>query len=415
MSGSPFFTSVLPYSLKTTYRNLVVKTVKDQTKIFGKVPKVAAKFGDHIEHHVRLTPAGGWGARGEGEYLPKSYPAQGRVSSIDKKRQYAALVLDKILEDQFEGGDTSWIKQFQTAMEDMQAEIKFHSDRMFFGDGTGLLATVNGAVANSTTVTLTHPAGLTYGALQLIRENQLIVFGTANPMPRRVVSRSWTGQTIVLDQAITLAGGEGVYLGDDQGTSYNKEYNGLGTFVGNTGTCQGISSDDFTRWQSYVATSGGVYDHNEILDVIAGLTRGDLDEADLAPISLLTHAVQLRNQQKANENNVLYSPKDLNFERGWKKPTVSVNGTPVRWMTSHFCPFDTLYGFASDDAVKHFSMRDMAIDQSGGMFKWLPGTDMVACYWRGYGNLGIDSRADFAKLSGLPVDTTYLTAIAARS
>lgn len=421
MSGSPFFESVLPYSLKTKYRDLIVKTVKDRTKVFGKLPKVPTKFGEKITHHVRLTPAGGFGGRGEGAKLPKSHPAQARNAEINKKRIYASCVFDKILEDMFVGGDTSWIKQFQQAMDDMRDEIAFHSDRMFFGDGTGLLGTVRDAVANSTSVVVTHPKGYLYGAHQYIRENTLLVFGTVvggvlqNPTPRRVVSRAWDTNTIVLDQPVTLAATTGIYLGDDQGHGYNQEYDGVGSFIGNTGTSQGISSDEFTRWRSYVAASTGVWDHNEILDMVAGLTGGDLDEADLANVHLKSHPVQLRNQQKANENMVLFAPKDLNFERGWKMPTISVNGMPVRWMTSHFMPYEEIHGYRGDGAVSNFEMRAMSLDNSGGTFKWLPGTDMVACYWRGYGNLGYDNRNDLAKLTGLPVDQVYLKAIAERA
>lgn len=140
------------------------------------------------------------------------------------------------------------IEELDDEMESLFIQVRKDIQRMYFGDGTGVLATVAAANGGGTAVTVDSTWQLPYNAkVDIVRGGAVV--SAANEI-------AGIGSAITA----TLGTGFSVLVGDIivRNGAYNKEMQGLEQIIANTGTFQGIITDNNYWWAANVDDNGGV-------------------------------------------------------------------------------------------------------------------------------------------------------------
>src|SRR5690606_37312799 len=213
---------------------------------------------------VQFGVGEGQGARGENEILPDEGFGEYEQAMGNVRYQYGSMYITGQSIEATEGGRAAFASALKQALKDVRDGFKLDTHRQSWGDGSGVIALVDGAVNNDTTIPVKDPYGLTYvsSALEnsqktrLFRRNMKIYFVAADEV-RTVTAVNGDG-AITVDSAITLTDGDKIVRGDASGrTSLNKEIEGVSKAVQATGTYLTIPRAGIPEWQSNLIDMNG--------------------------------------------------------------------------------------------------------------------------------------------------------------
>lgn len=214
-------------------------------------------------------------------------------------------------------------------------------NRQFMGDGSGVIAKINGAgTAAGTAISITsvNPVNGDIAATKYISPNGVYLFGTALGTVSSVIQNSVgsTG-TVNLTSSITPGGtGASIVNVDGDGVA-SAEFNGLDLFIGTGGTFQGLPRATTPQWEGILGTlTGGTL-------TLTGMTQKHLQASQYA-MSGDRYAL-FANQTPYNAyGNVLVAyRRDVNTREligGWTGLEFAVGQKP----TGMFIDYDTPEG-----------------------------------------------------------------------
>ncbi len=410
--------------LKTNYRPVFIDTIYQDTMLFDLLKKYNGDVrGSSINHAVELTRSHGGGGRSAGAFLPVDYPESFQQSSVELSRWYWTISVDGFAVDLFKQGAGSFVDYLDLRMRNAVRDATNQLNRISHGDGTGVLALINdtGAKAIGATVTIKHVNGYSFGACQFLEEGDSIAIldGTTNAVKAtgRIKATSgtaidWDNQTIKLDVAYTAAVNDKIVLGDAFGNSFNQEANGLRGIVKNSGTCQGVSCDDFARWRSIIIdkTAAPVpYDWNYVTRIVSGsMYKGSSSPANLV---LMLHPAMLEEHQRLVDPDLRYQPTDFQLNKGLEVPVFSVLGKKVPVRDSVHMGYQEVLCLNTDE-LERLELAPMDWDDTdGAIVKNLQGKDAVYAFLKYYWAVAARSLNHFARVDGLQVDTDYVSVI----
>lgn len=208
--------------------------------------------GKYVRFGVRIKRNHGIGARSENEALPIARSQAYEDAQVSLKYLYGSLELTG---QTFELAD----KDFQAFASVLDQEVnglkeglKKDVNRQVYGDGTGVLATATGAGSTTTFVT-TNAQYLEEGMyVDVIDSDGSTVNGTAVEISS--ISESGGTYTVTFGSAVTAtATGDTLY----RDNSKDKEMNGFGSIVSDTGTLYGIDPTAVGVWKATVDSNSG--------------------------------------------------------------------------------------------------------------------------------------------------------------
>lgn len=166
-----------------------------------------------------------------------------------------------------DGNDDAFVSEVQQNTQGARHKVQMELNRQLMGEGSGILAYVDGSTSSSTTVTL--QTSISQGgekiATRHLRKNDVLYIGSAAQFVAgsgysTVTVSEVTGNTTftaTVAQTLTdndLVVRQSVYSATN---SWYKELTGMGTLVATSGTVQGLNKANYSWFQSYSNTISG--------------------------------------------------------------------------------------------------------------------------------------------------------------
>lgn len=348
-------------SAENALKTLYLGVVSDQlnTKINPLLAKIkqstADVWGKEVRKLVPYGANGGIGAGTEDGNLPSAAGNNYKQFCLTLKNLYGTIeISDKAIRASANNSG-AFVNLLNAEMEGLIKTSKFNFGRMLFGDGSGKLATVVSASANTLLLdSVTNVIeGMVVDFLTPDSESYTAIQGATG---RRILSVDRANKTITVDGASLESLVTENAIVTVQG-SFNKEITGLGAIFGNSTALYGINRQN-NLWLSpkTVAANGGAIDDFTIQRVV-----DDLEDiaGSTANFIVCNSGVRRAYQEYLTTNRT--NIDTINLEGGFK--AISFGGIPV--VTDRFCPSGSMYVLNTDEFTLH-QLCD---------WRWLEGDD----------------------------------------
>lgn len=402
LDGSgPGALSTIDGILKEDYvMNNIVNTVNMSTYMMSRLTSEKTTAGRRYIFPVQFGVGEGQGSRGENEQLPDEGFGEYDQAMGVVRFQYGSMYITGPSIEATEGGRASFASALKQSLKDVRDGFKLDTQRQVWGDGTGTIAVVNGAVAALTTIPVKNPYGLSYVEAQLqnsqvtrlFRRKMKIYFVTAGES-RTVTAINGDG-SIEVDAAITLVDGERIVRGDATGrTSDGKEIEGINKAVAATGTYLQIARAGVPEWQANLIDIGAALLDEDVLQQCFDTAEiNGTDEPDL----LISEHVA-RRLYVALLQGLKRFPNTIDLHGGFK--ALDFNGKP--WVVDKYCPPQRVYYMRLAD-WKWYVMKNIGwINRDGTILKWVENRDAYRAVLAAYRNLACQKPANQTVLYGV--------------
>lgn len=399
--GGPGVLSTIDGILKEDYvMENIVNTVNMVTYFLSQLTSEKTTAGRRYIFPVQFGVGEGQGSRGENEDLPEEGWGEYDQAMGNVRYDYGSMYITGQSIEATESGKASFVSALKQALKDVRDGFKLNTHRESWGDGTGVIALVDGTVTGSTTVPVTAPYGLTYDETALtnsqkvrgFRRKMKVYFVSAD-LSRTITAVNGDG-TITVDTAITLADRDRIVRGDATGkTSYNKEVQGVSAAVLATGTYLTIPRAGIPEWQSnLIDASGADLDEDLMQQAFDVAEINGTDEPDLL---IAEHEVRRLYVALLQGNKRFVNTMDL--QGGFK--AVEYNGKPL--VTDKRCPPQRLYYLRMADWLWYVMKPLGWIQRDGTVLKWVSGKDAYRAILAAYRNIACQKPANQTVLYNL--------------
>lgn len=208
--------------------------------------------GKYVRFGVRIKRNHGIGARNENEALPIARTQAYEDAQVDLKYLYGSLELTGQTFELAEKDYQAFASVLDQEVNGLKEGLKKDTNRQVYGDGTGCLATATGA--GSTTTFVTDNA-------QYLEEGMYVDIidsdgSTVNGDSVEIDSITEAGgtYTVTFGSSVTAtATGDKLY----RDNSKDKEMNGFGSIIADSGSLYGIDPSSVGVWKATVDDNGG--------------------------------------------------------------------------------------------------------------------------------------------------------------
>ncbi len=372
----------------------------DFIETLQKAPETPGGSTAAVFFGVRLQRRQDGGAQNQGEQFKANESGVPAQSSVVSKINIWPIELTNFLIAAGKGNDKAFMSALDSEMSDARVAGLKDGNRQAFGDGTGQLALVNGAVANSVTVTVDTP-----GVQYFFPGMRVDFYNSTTPEVTNALisSISETNSTITLSAAVTLTDNDIIVKAGikTSAPSDGKEMMGLAGISDNNSlftTFQGLSRATYDIWNGTVVDAGGA-------SFTTDLAQRTSDKVERRSGKTVDVFWSHRNQRRSYLNLTVPKKRFMSDKMDDGFQVLEWNG--FKWAVSHDCQRDSVYMFPKS-AVEVFSMMPFDLDQSDGkILKHIPRTDTVEAYYKRYENIGSRHPAAVGRLKNLATLTDY--------
>ena len=336
-----FYLDAVTEALNLKANPLLAQIQRSSIDVVGKDVKKLVKYGMN----------GGIAAGSETGSLPASSASDRVVFTSTLKNLYGTIeISDKALRAS-SGSEGAFVNLLNDEMQSLIKSASLNFGRMLYGDGTGLLATVD-EIGENNDLTLTSVKGIVEG--MLVDFTALSGEMIASTTGRKVLSVDRENKIVVFDGADlknVIPVGGGVYFHG----SKDYEITGLGAIFSESGELYGVDrSASFMK--PCIKRSGGGISEDFLQKVI-----DEIEENSGSKINFIVCSWGVK--RALAEYFRQYATVMPAFECAGGFKAVSFNGIPV--VADRFCPEGTMYLLNTDDFKIH-QLCD---------WKWLEGED----------------------------------------
>ena len=398
-------TSTLDGLLKRFYtKAAIVDQQQFDPDFIETIPKAPEKPGGStaaVFFGVRLQRRQDGGAQNQGEQFRANESGIPAQASVVSKINIWPIELTNFLIEAGKGNEYAFMTALDSEMSDARRASLKDGNRQAFGDGTGQLALVNGAVVASATVTVDNP-GVQY-FFPGMRVDIITAGGAVEASNAYVSSISETNGTITLSAAVNVSDNSIICKAGvkTNAPSDGKEMMGLAGISDDgtiSATFQGINRNTYDIWKGTIVDAGGA-------SFTTDLAQRCSDKVERRSGSVVDVFVSHRNQRRSYLNLTVPKKRFMSDKIDDGFQVLEWNG--FKWMVSHDCQRDSIYMY-SKKALEVFSMLPFDLDQSDGrIIKHIPRTDTVEAYYKRYENIGSRHPAAVGRLKNLATLTDY--------
>jgi hypothetical protein len=393
--------------LKNIYGDGVVQLQNQAAVIRKKFTKTKAVrvSGDHYEFDVRVGGnRGAVGARLSDDPMPVAKRQRHKKAQVFDRAVFATIKLyDKDIENA-EKDEDSFVNHLDDEMENVVLDFMKHMNIITYGDGTGILATVNANTAASNQfVGKTGTAFGQFGTRYLMLDDQIDVFSSDFTVKRTpvggvaITAVDPTTRTVTVDQNLTLTQNDIVV----RYNSANKEYVGLQLAGDNSSsvTFENISRATFPRWRGNVVDAAGQGLSEVFLQQIFSLVEIATGQS---PNNIVTHNAQWDRYAALGTSlkRFMTTKIDMGFQ------TLDYLGTPF---TKDVDAPPMIIHVFKDDGVQNGVTKPLGwLNRDGSVLKWVSGYAAWTAILAEYGNYVYPNPQLLGRVQGLAVDNVYL-------
>lgn len=344
----------------------------------------------------------GVGARAELSPLPTAGHQQYQEERISLKYNYGKIQLSGPVIYSMASDRGSFIRAVESETTGVTRDLRNDVNRQIYGDGTGIIATVDSAAGS--VVTLLAPSSMT---MRQLRPGMTVDFGMgASAGTDTIVSVDRKAGTITTAGAVTLGGGEGIYRTGASGEgSTQKEITGLRAQVSDTGELFNVDPAEAPVWQSFVNADAGAVSEDMFIEASQEVNSESGHQLDLWITSAEVHR-----GVSALLTSLKRFPNTLELKGGYKGLDMSdvsqgnsgSNEVAMVWekdMTEE----GAAYGLTRE-SWNIYRMSDWEfMQEDGAVLHRVPNTDAYEATLFCYMELATHQRNANAKLEGITV------------
>jgi len=372
----------------------IINTVNMQTYMLSRMTTERTTAGRKFVFPVRFGVGEGQGNRSENATLPSEGFGTYDQAYGNVRFQYGSLYISGPAIEATEGGRATFASALKQSLKDTRDGFRLETHRQSWGDGSGVMALVDGAAA-STIQTVKNPYGLAYDEASLensqntraFRKNMVVLFATTGAV--RTISAVNGDSTITLSATISTTDEEEIIRGDS--TLLNNEdleYYGISKGMMATGTYYGIARAGEPNWQANLIDANGEPLDEDLLQFAFDTAEIQGDGVSSPDLLISEHRarrlyVTLLQSQKRFVNT-------LDLKGGFKG--LDFNGTP--WVVDKMAPPQRVYYMNMADWC-WFVMKQIGwIQRDGSVLKWVDQKDAYRAVLAAYRNIACKQPAN---------------------
>lgn len=380
---------------KEIYEGQIVSQLQEEAVGYKRIESTSRGVssevgGKYVTFPIKVTRNAGIGYRNEAEAL-QAAGQQGYASvRVALAYGYGRVRLNGQVMRLVESNTAAFANAMQMEMDGLKNDLAKDTNRVFYGNKIGALATVTADGANTVTVGNTQ-------YLDVGQQIDIVEPTTGSPVRasnRQITAINTTTGVVTYDgaDATAVAGDFIVRTGN-----YGREPNGLASLIAASGVLFNVDPSTQPKWAAYVNANGGT---NRALS--EGLMIQVTDQARIngGKTSLILTSLGVRRayfnlltQQRRYVNTQTFAGGlvGLAFNNGREIPVVEDPDAPPNKMW-----------FLEEDSFKIYREKPWSFMQDdNAIWKWVSGFDAYEAVMYQYWELGINRRNCNALLSDL--------------
>lgn len=406
--GTPLDRQFMPGSDPTSWANMLKEDyapmyrnelIEDNPIQSFMAEEIADESWTGKEKYVPVKVGRNWstGSIGSRGALPQAGRSAWDKYLIGMRDVYTRVDFDRYVMEQSRNKRGSWAYVVPEEMEGAYQDLCFSRNRMGWGYGSGILALVNGAVTNSTAVTVDAPGNIAGSVL-----GNRFLHGDANggmfvafvdsggtiQATATIVAVNANGTAITLDTAITCDDNAKIVLAQTPtASSLNREPEGLlagiddGTFVG---TYHNLSRTTYPSIASYVASSVGAISADAIqqcIDAVAirmgGKSKIDLLLCELAVRRAILAMMEL--DRRYTGGDLMRPDAGTVAAKSPLKRNITFGDIPI--FADRDGQFGSLFGVNKESWVRYVLEKGKWANEDGSDLRWVSGYDVWTAFF----------------------------------
>ena len=418
-----FDTSAYAQALKIKYGPALVSQVNDKI-VVGKLFQNDKDSweGSQVQFPILTGRGQSFMAHGSLGLLPTAQNETTLSVIIPIKWVRGRVVFEVALMKQSARNSGSWARAQQLLMDRLVTNISDEYNRMLVsGAGTGILALVDGGGDDTVTLAVDAPGGIAsdgFGS-RYIQPGMIIAFTngtllTAIRTVSAIASETATTATLTLDSAVSAAQAPNNYYivraadlsvtNISRDTSYNNEPMGLegivddGTLVNPFHNVNSTTSPD---WASTRFSVGALS-----LDALQRLYDAIDQQSGTPPTDhIVSHSIRRQYLALQETARVFMQtgkgPQNFDLGQAENKLALSYNDGPIH--TDRDAQFGQWMSVNKNHLNRYPLVEGEWADETGSIFRAVPGQDALEAIWRAAFNYSTDKRNAHGKLVGMSI------------
>ena len=338
--------------------------------------------GKYVTFPIRVRRNHGIGYRNEMELLP-SAGQQGYASvRVGLKYGYGRVRLTGQLIELADSNYQAFASAMQLEMDGLKTDIGKDTNRVFYGDGLGTLATVTAATTATNTATVGNVRFLEVGIQIDIQTGATATVRVAN---RQVTAVNSATKTITFDGAAAS-----LVIGDIivRTGNFGREPNGLASLVTDTGTLFNVDPNVEPVWKAVVRSNTGT---PRALSEGLMIEATDAVRVNGGKTSLILCGLGVRRAYFNLLSQQRRYPSTTNFEGGFTGLAFN-NGREIPVIEDPDAPDSTMFGLDEDSLKIYRNEAWSWMNRDGGIWKWVHDFDAYEAIMNQYWEIGLNRR-----------------------
>lgn len=384
--------------LKEIYGPRIINQLQDETVAIKRIEKssdniVETVGGKYVNFPLKVGRNHGQGYRNENEALPAAKRQKYTEVVVKLKYGYGRVRLTGQVMTLAEKNYQSFASAMDREMEGIKDDLVKDTNRIAYGDGTGLLGVINEPAASGS-ITEHNVVSTRLFEVGMQVDVLVISSGATTVLDTEIEAVDTVNGTVTFADAFTGAddGTIGVYR---QG-SYGREPEGLGSIVGD-GELHGLNSSAQPLWQSVIEDNGGtpraLSEGLMISTVDKVRQNGGKTSLILGSLGVRRAYFNLLTQQRRYTDT-------KKFEGGFSGLAFNY-GKEIPMVEDPDAPPNLMYFLDESEMRVHHSKDWHWAEEDGNILKWVTGYDAWEAVMRKYWELGCQRRNAQAKLADL--------------
>ena len=334
--------------------------------------------GKYVDFPIRVSRNHGMGYRNENEQLPAAKRQGYAEVHVPLKFGYGRVRLTGQLMKLAEKNTQAFASAMDREMNGIKDDVVKDQNRICYGDGSGLLATIN-----DTAVSTTHNV-LNAQYLEVGMQVDVLIKSNGTTVLLNTEITDVNGLAITFGGSFTGATTQGLYR---QG-SYGREPTGFDRIVDNTLTLHGLDPALQRKWKAEILANGGTQRALSEGLMISAVDQvrpnGGKTSVILTSLGVRRAYFNLLTQQRRFSNTKEFAGgfSGLEFHHGRSIPVVEDTDAPPNKM----------WGLDEDKFKVYRSEGWHWADEDGTTLKWVTDYDAWECFLREFSEMGVSHR-----------------------
>lgn len=382
--------------LKEVYEGQLQEQYQNETTAIKRLERTSAGVvetvgGKYVDFPIKVKRNPGIGYRAEAEQLPSRGRAGYAAVHVPLRYGYLRLGITGQVMELAEKNYQAFASAFDTEMEGLKEDGLKDSNRIVYGDSSGLLASVTADGAN--TVTVNNIQYLDIGMKVDIRTRSTGASVAADREITNIVETTYPAGTVTYDGAdVAATANEGLYRTNNYASGTKREPSGLGLIVDATTTAlHGVDPATQPKWKSVIRNNSASPGTNRALSEGAMIELCDAIRINGGRTSVILGSLGVR---RAYFNLLTQQRRyaDTKEFAGGFNGLVFNYGREIPMVEDVDHPPNKMY-FLDESKIKIYQSRDWHfLDREGHMLKWVTDFDEWELTMAKYWELGTNQR-----------------------